>query len=243
LKALALSALLALSLPGPALPAPMRDAEPLQPFVATYQVFNAGRPFGEATMQVRRDGAGRWRIDLDVRGNRGLLGLAGLNVQQSTWFEAAGDGYRPLSQATVRRALFRTRSSRGRYDWQAGSARWQGDVKRQHQAAIALQPGDMSGLLINLALIRDAAPGKQLDYRFVDDGRVRQHRYQVAGALEPVAVGELGYQAMRVDRLQSGGDETVLWVAAGVPTPIRLLQREHGADGMDLRLIDYQGAQ
>ena len=38
----------------------------------------------------------------------------------------------------------------------------------------------MSGLLINLAVIRDAQPGKSLHYRFVDDGRVRDHQYVVA---------------------------------------------------------------
>ncbi len=225
------------------LSAPVFASEPLQPFVATYEVLNAGKPLGEATLQVVRKAATQWRVDLDVRGTRGLLGLAGLNVQQSTLFDTVGDRYRPLHQATVRRALFGAKQTTGSYDWNAGQARWQGDVKRKRQAPVSLQPGDMSGLLVNLAVIRDAEPGKLLDYRFVDDGRVRQQRYVVAPELEPVAVGELGYQAMRVNRIQTGGDETVLWVASGVPTPIRILQRENGEDTMDLRLRDYQGVQ
>ena len=46
---------------------------------------------------------------------------------------------------------------------------------------------------------------------------------------------------MRADRVEDGGDETILWVAAGVPTPIRILQREDGADSTDLRLVEYKG--
>jgi hypothetical protein len=59
-----------------------------------------------------------------------------------------------------------------------------------------------------------------------------------------VQVGELSYDAMRVERIQqaasgSAGEQTVIWVAAGVPTPIRILQREDGQDATDLRLIEY----
>jgi len=54
-------------------------------------------------------------------------------------------------------------------------------------------------------------------------------------------VGEIGYNAMRVTRVQSGNEETVIWVVDGVPTPIRMLQREDGVDTYDLRLVDYKG--
>jgi hypothetical protein len=46
---------------------------------------------------------------------------------------------------------------------------------------------------------------------------------------------------MRVERNEDGGDQTILWVARGVPTPIRILQREDGQDATDLRLIEYKG--
>ena len=51
---------------------------------------------------------------------------------------------------------------------------------------------------------------------------------------------------MRVSRVEDAnaqGDETVIWVASGVPTPIRMLQREDGEDTYDLRLTEYQGVQ
>lgn len=218
-------------------------AADLQPFVATYQASNAGKPVGTATMRVVRTEAARWRIDLDIEGNRGLAGMVGLDLDQSTVFEDRGGLYRPISQSTSRKALLFNRKSVGVYDWSAGTAQWKGDLKEERKRAILLQDGDMSGLLINLAILRDAAPGKSLQYRFVDGGRVRAHEYLVSDRIEDISVGELRYQALRVSRSNGGNDETIVWVADGVPTPVRILQRENGADGIDLRLTAYQGVQ
>ncbi|GHA77377.1 DUF3108 domain-containing protein [Cognatilysobacter bugurensis] len=217
-------------------------AQALEPFVAQYAVYRGGDALGEATMRLTPGERGRWRVDLVMRGT-GLLRIAGLNAEQSTVFDTEGGVYRPLSQATVRRTVFTRRQTTGVYDWATRQARWQGDVKKTRRAPVPLQPGDMSGLLINLAAVRDARPGATLEYRFVDDGRTRLHRYAVADALEPVSVGDLRYDAMRVARVQHGGDETVLWIVDGVPTPVRLLQREDGRDTFDLRLIEYTGTQ
>lgn len=217
-------------------------ADELQPFVATYQVFHNGRELGEATMQVVHTDGPRWRVDLGMKG-RGLTRLTGLNLQQSTVFDSNGHDYRPLTQSTVKRSFLSSRKSTGLYDWSAHSARWSGNVKEGRSGPVALQDGDMSGLLIDLAVIRDAEPGKTLHYRFVDDGRVRDHVWMVAPETEGIRVGELSYDAMRANRLQDGGDETTIWVAAGVPTPIRILQREDGEDSTDLRLIEYKGVE
>jgi hypothetical protein len=220
--------------------APIASADDLQPFVATYQVFHEGHQLGDATMQLSQLDAPRWRIDLGMKG-RGLMRVTGLNVQQSTLFDSNGADLRPLSQSTVKRAFLSSRKTVGVYDWNTRSARWTGDVKKTRTAPIALQDGDMSGLLIDLAVIRDATPGKTLHYRFVDDGRAREHTWVVAPQTEGISVGELSYDAMRVERIEDGGDQTVLWVAQGVPTPIRILQREDGHDATDLRLIEYKG--
>ena len=243
----AVGATSATAAPATAAPATAAPAKPspaaLEPFVAQYQVFKSGNALGDATMQLVRNDARRWRVDLGMRGTRGLLGLAGLNAEQSTVFDVAGGLYRPLAQSTLRKSVFTQKQTVGVYDWRSGQARWTGDVKETRRAPVALQPGDQSGLLINLAVIRDAQPGQSLHYRFVDDGRVRDHRYNVSTQLEEVKVGELNYSAMRVTRLESGNEETVIWVVQGVPTPIRMLQRENGEDTFDLRLVEYKGAQ
>lgn len=215
----------------------------LEPFVATYQAYNEGKLAGAAKMQVVQTEGARWRIDLGIRGTRGFARLAGLNIEQSTVFDSRDEEYRPLSQATVKHAVFTGKKISGVYDWQARSARWQGDVKKARTAAIPLQEGDMSTLLVNLAVIRDAQPGKVLGYRVVDNGRVRDYQYAVAAQTEIVNVDDLSYDAMRVARTNGGNDETIFWVANGVPTPVRILQRENGQDTLDLRLVEYQGVQ
>lgn len=224
-------------------PAPTVAA--LEPFIAQYKVYKGNSELGEATLQLVRQSAYRWRVDLLMRGG-GLLKLAGVHADQSTVFDtsATGQTYRPLTQATIRKLAFRQRKTIGIYDWNSRTARWTGDVKESRSRPVALQPGDMSGLLINLAVIRDAAPGKALHYRFVDDGRVRDHHYQVASDVEPMGAGDMRFDTLRVNRTGNTlGDETLLWVANGVPTPIRILQRENGQDTYDLRLVEYKGIQ
>ena len=90
-------------------------------------------------------------------------------------------------------------------------------------------------------LMRDAQPGATLHYRLVDVGRARDHTYQVSTGPETMTVGDMSYDALRVARTDKPGDETVLWVASGVPTPIRILQRKDGEDEIDLRLVEYRG--
>ncbi|WP_242110976.1 DUF3108 domain-containing protein [Luteimonas aquatica] len=225
-----------------AAPAPDAAAPPaLQPFVASYQAYNEGKLAGHATMRVVHNGGAQWRADLGIEGSRGFAGILGLNIQQSTVFDDVGEQYRPLSQSTVRKGLFLGKKVLGVYDWNARSAQWKGDLKKERLKPIALQDGDMNGLLIDLAIIRDAVPGKRLQYRFVELGRARDHIYEVANESENVQVGELSYAALRVSRVNGGNDETIFWVADGVPTPVRILQRENGQDGIDLRLTEYQG--
>ena len=218
-------------------------AAALEPFVATYQAFNQGKLAGNATMKVVNTEDDRWRVDLGIRGSRGFAKLVALNIEQSTLFDTPGEVFRPLSQATVKHALFTGKKTFGVFDWKAGTAHWEGDLKKTRLAPIPLQPGDMTALLMNLAVIRDAQPGKALNYRVVENGRARDYQYSVAEQTEIVPVDDLSYDAMRISRTNGGDTETVFWVASGVPTPIRILQRENGQDTIDLRLVEYQGVQ
>ncbi|MBL8255313.1 MAG: DUF3108 domain-containing protein [Pseudoxanthomonas mexicana] len=227
---------------GLALAGSVAPAWALDPFVARYQAYYEGKLAGSASMKVEPKSGSQWQIDLNVKGTRGLARLAGLNIEQSTVFDAIDGQFRPLSQATIRHALFMGKKMVGTYDWDNHKAQWQGDIKKNRRAPLPLQPGDLSALLMNLAVIRDAAPGKQLDYRVVDNGRVREYQYVVSPEPETVTVEDLSYSALRVSRANGGNDETIFWVADGVPTPVRILQRDNGQDGVDLRLVEYQGA-
>ena len=120
------------------------------------------------------------------------------------------------------------------YDWAKREACWSGDVKPDRSGPVALQPGDLDAMLVNLAIARDAAAGKPLSYRMVDDGRAKQMTYQVAGK-ETVTVGGKQQQATKLTR-SDGDKQTVVWVVDGFPVPARILQRKGGQDEMDLKL-------
>ena len=213
----------------------------LEPFFATYEAYYQGKPAGNASMQLVRAGDDHWRIDLSILGDRGLAGMTRLKIEQSTAFDTQEGQYRPLSQGTVRKALLFDQRATGTYDWSKMQAHWDGSVKKDRRKPLELKPGDMSALLLNLAIMRDARPGATLHYRLVDMGRARDHVYQVSTEPEIMAVGDMSYDALRVARTDKPGDETVLWVASGVPTPIRILQRRDGEDEIDLRLVEYRG--
>src|SRR5690606_39045834 len=70
-----LLSVLALTLPASA------RANALEPFFATYEAWYDGKHVGEASMTLDRKEAPSWEVELEIRANRGLLGLARLNVQ------------------------------------------------------------------------------------------------------------------------------------------------------------------
>ena len=92
----------------------------------------------------------------------------------------------------------------------------------------------MDALLINLAVARDVAAGKPLNYRMVDEGRVKQLSYQIVGK-ENIAVGGKQRQATKIVRTDNG-KQTIAWVVEGIPVPVRLLTRKDGKDDIDLRI-------
>src|SRR5690606_32256221 len=121
-----------------------------------------------------------------------------------------------------------------RYDWGSNQATWSGDVKPDRRGPVRLQNGDMDGLLINLAIARDVAAGKPLNYRMVDGGRVKTLSYRVVGK-ESMTVDGKTVEATKVPGVD-GGKEQVAWLAPGMPVPVRLLQREGGKDALDLAI-------
>ena len=231
-----LLSVLALTLPAAA------RADTLEPFFATYEAWYDGKHVGEASMTLERKEAPNWEIELEIRANRGLMGLARLNMQQTTVFDVhhGGNFFRPLIQKTVRRALLFNRTATGIFDWHTHTAQWSGDVSERRSQPVPLEDGDMSALLINLAVIRDAEPGRTMRYRYVDNGRAREHEYQVSEDTEGVEVAGISYRALRVSRIEDDDEQMIVWVANGVPTPVRILQQDDDGN-IDLRLIEYRG--
>ncbi len=200
-------------------------APALEPFNARYQASYMGMK-ADGHMTLAREGQ-HWKYQLKVRNQ-----LADLT--QTTVFDEHQGHLRPLSSSDHSVMLIKRKSVEAEYDWSAAQATWRGDVKPERRGPVALQPGDMDALLINLAVVRDVTAGKPLDYRLVDDGRVKDMRYEVAGK-EQITVAGKQRQATKVVR-RDDGRETIAWVVPGMPVPARILQREDGKDTIDLTL-------
>src|SRR3546814_12860403 len=74
----------------------------------------------------------------------------------------------------------------------------------------------------------DRQAGEPLDYRMVDDGRVKSMTYKVVGK-DQITIGGKAHTATKVSN-RDGDKETIAWVVDGMPMPVRILQRKDGKD-------------
>jgi hypothetical protein len=202
----------------------------LQPFKADYQASYMGMQ-ANGTMTLASEGANKWRYSLNVKNQ-----LADLS--QSTVFEEAGGRLRPLSSHDRSILLVKKRNVDAAYNWTSNQATWTGDIKPERRGPVALKAGDMDALLINLAIARDLAAGKPLNYRMVDEGRIKPMSYKVVGQ-EKITVEGKTYDATKVSR-GDGNKELIAWIVKEFPVPARLLQREGGKDALDLTIKSFK---
>lgn len=198
----------------------------MQPFTANYTASYMGLQ-ANAVMTLAAENSDKWRYTLEVKNQLAQL-------SQSTLFDERDGTLRPLSGHDASVIPFKRRSVEALYDWSRKQATWSGDVKANRQGPVTLQNGDMDALLINLAITDDVVHGKPLNYRMVDDGRVKALTYRVVGK-ENITVDGKTVEATKVSRVD-GEKEQIVWVAAGMPVPLRLLQREGGRNALDLTL-------
>ncbi|WP_101925946.1 MULTISPECIES: DUF3108 domain-containing protein [Luteimonas] len=206
----------------------------VEPFTAQYQANYMGMN-ADATMQLAAEGSNRWKYSLNLAG-------AGARLEQTTVFEASGAQWRPVSsvdsqhgESGLAAMLLKRRNVEGTYDWNAGEARWSGDVKDGQGGPVQLQAGDMDAMLLNLVLVRDVQAGREpLRYRLVEDGRVKRQVFEREGT-EAVTIGGETKQATKVVRTD-GRRQIIAWIVDDMPVPARLLQRRDGKDQIDLKL-------
>ena len=221
--------MLALSLAA-ALAMAASPAHALKPFTAQYEASFKGISAGGA-MTLSRQGQ-RWTYAMGLRN-------AMANLSQATVFEEAAGRYRPLGGSDRSTYLMKTRAVVTLYNWKGMQARWTGDVKPQRAGHVAMQPGDMDALLVNLALVRDIGFGRtSMSYRLLENGKAKSMTYRVAGR-EKITVGGRALDTTRVVQ-SAGSKQTVVWIAPGVPTPVRIVQREDGSEVFRLQLTSWR---
>lgn len=201
-------------------------AAAVEAFTAQYQASAMGMQ-GDGQMSITSQGGNRWQYSLTIKNQL-------VDLSQKTIFDEQKGWLRPLSSADLSRVLVKKKAVNANFDWSKNEATWNGDVKPERAGPVALKPGDMDALLVNLALVRDVAAGKPLSYRMVENGNAKTMSYQVAGK-EKITVGGQSRDATKVVRT-SGNKETIVWVVPNMPVPARILQREDGQDSIDLQL-------
>ena len=155
-------------------------------------------------------------------------------LTRSAEVDAAGERLRPLANREDLNLVVKRRSKQGRYDWTSRQARWSGDVKADRQGPIALQAGDVDGMTLNLAIVQDALANRLLRYRLIENGKLSTLNFNVSGR-ENLTVSGKPTPTIRV--VSSNGDTTrTLWIAEGIPVPVRIQQREDDGDTIDLNL-------
>ncbi len=198
-------------------------AEALEPFAAEYRASYMGLS-ASGRMTLEPQGGDRWKYSLHVTHPIAQL-------TQITLFEDAKGQWRPLSGSDTSLLLTKEIRRHAVYDWAGAQASWSGDVNPERAGPVALQPGDVDGLLMNLVLVRDVAAGRPLRYRLVDEGRAnRPLRYRLVdegrakpmeftvSGLETITIGGQPRQATKVVNV-SGHREMLVWVVEGLPLP------------------------
>ncbi|QIL20037.1 DUF3108 domain-containing protein [Thermomonas sp. HDW16] len=199
----------------------------VKPFTADYQANVMGSVSADAQMTLASAGGDRWNYVLSVNSPIATL-------RQTTVFEDRDGNWRPISGNDFSKMVFKKSQKNASYDWSKGEARWSGDVKDDRMGPVKLQNGDLDAMLLNLALVRDVAAGKPLNYRMVDNGVVREQSYQNLGK-DTVTVAGKPRSATKVSR-SSDNKQVIVWVVDGLPVPARILQKKDGKDELDLVL-------
>ena len=201
----------------------------LQPFSAQYEASYKGIP-ANGSMFLASQG-NRWTYSVVINNSMAKL-------SQSTVFSETGNGFRPLGSSDRSQYLTKTKSVVSHYDWKNLQARWTGDIKPSRSGPVKMQNGDMDALLVNLALTRDATTGRPMNYRLVENGRIKPLQYRVIGK-ENMTVAGKPVLATKVAQ-SSGNKQTIVWIAPGIPTPLRIVQREDGSESFRLQLKSWR---
>ncbi len=198
----------------------------VKPFVADYEASWKGVQ-ANAQISLNRGNDNRWNYELSVSNQLG-------SSRQTTVFEEHGGSFRPLSGVDATQVLFKRSQKNATYNWAQREAVWSGDVKADRAGPVKLQEGDLDGMLLNLAIVRDVAAGKPLNYRLVDNGAVSLQNYRNLGKDNVVVAGKT-LPATKVMR-SSEDKQVIVWIVDGLPTPARILQRKGGRDELELTL-------
>lgn len=215
------------------LPPPARA---LAPFEAIYDVRNGGSTIGEARMVLSRSGTDGFLYESTTRAT-GLLALflKGDIVESSRWRDLPS-GPRPDTYLYRREG----RPERGQslqFDWQNGVV---AGTQGGQPVRTTLPAGTLDRLLVQLALMRDLASGRErLEYRVADGAQIKTYVFNVVGT-EDVETPAGRYRTVKAVRLKDGDGSPAAYTFWCAPDlgylPVRVDKGNGDEDGLKLHL-------
>ena len=205
---------------------PTLHAAELKMFNASYRA-SYNNMAANATMSLAPAGANRWTYRMKVQN-------ALVQLDRSSTVDASGSQLRPVGNRETINMLVKKKSKQANFDWSGGQVTWTGDVKSDRRGPVKLQAGDVDGMTLNLAIVRDALAGKPMRYRLIENGKAKPLAFSKAGK-ESVTVEGKAMQATKVSG-NDGNSQMTLWVVEGIPVPVRIQQKDDDGDTIDLRL-------
>ena len=180
----------------------------VSPVDATYKASYMGMN-ATGKMQVASIGGGKYKTTLSVHNQLGFS-------SQVTVFDENGGNLRPLSSVDNSKFMGKKIDSTATYNWASGTASWDGNISQDKKGPAKMSAGDMDALLVNLAVVRDVAAGRSMNYRMLENGKSKNVTYRVVGKEN---INVLGKQQSATKVAGSG---VTMWVVSGIEVPVRI---------------------
>ena len=166
---------------------------------------------------LRPADGGRFLYEMASR-PRGLLALFRRDTltERSLWERGPDGAPRPLRYERIQTGS-RERRARLVFTWSPdGSGRVRNEVAGRPWA-MAVPPGTLDRLLVQIALRRDLAAGREpLEYPIADGGKLKRYRFAVLGR-ETVTTSAGRFETVKIQRLRRKGKPPLyFWLAPGL---------------------------
>ncbi|MGQ0800886.1 MAG: DUF3108 domain-containing protein [Pseudomarimonas sp.] len=217
------------------------NASELRAFTATYDVYIDGKAQGRSDMRLVEESPGQWLHTVEAKGTSGMARLSGFAATQTTRFQMIDGRPRLQSAQSKSELLIRSREVNTQFDWEAGVARWEGDLKAHERAPTPLADRVVNAGLLNVLLAVDSATApaaSRLEYRLYERGSAEAVDYTV-GTLAKTKVPAGTYDTVQLRGERPAKKRVITaWYAANLPpTPVRLRQIEEGKPSYELKLV------
>lgn len=210
-------------------------AAPPHPFIATYNVAQAGQPLGVARVSLHAADHGTWLYRKDVEGTGGLAALLGANVNESSRLRWKGDVPEAISYDYSLQAAIKNKQRHLRVDWASKQVTVD---EGKGSTTYPAQPGMVERNTLPLALGLALRNGRDdIALPVAVRQTVETQHFKVTGK-ETITVPAGRFNAVRVERTDADRGFSAWYVPDRYLLPIKLSQHDGG--DLQMELVSYQ---